>query len=142
MDSAQCVFCRIVADPQASSRVWEDGRVLAFMDQRQANPGHVLVVPKAHCADIYSLQAADEAALMGAMARVSRSVRDAFEPHGMNIWQSNGVAAGQEIMHLHFHIHPRWEGDGLGGVYKEKPATPPEDELEAMARLIRQRLGG
>ena len=140
MDESRCVFCRIAADPRASIRVWEDAGVLAFMDQRQANPGHVLVIPKEHCPDIYSLPAGGEAALMGAMARVARAVRDAFEPHGMNIWQSNGAAAGQEIFHLHFHIHPRWEGDGLGGVYKVKPPTPPEDELEAMARRIRKEL--
>jgi histidine triad (HIT) family protein len=136
-----CVFCDIVARKLDACRVWENEIILAFMDQRQANPGHVLIIPKVHCPDIYTLPPASETALMRGILLVSRAVRDAFVPDGMNIWQSNGRAAGQEVMHLHFHVHPRWEGDSLGGVYRQKPATPKAEELEAMACRIRERLG-
>jgi histidine triad (HIT) family protein len=67
-------------------------------------------------------------------------VRDAFGPDGINIWQSNGEAAGQEVFHLHLHVLPRRLNDGLLRFYPSRPGYPSRAELDDQAALIRERL--
>lgn len=106
------------------------------MDLRQMSPGHVLVIPKAHVPDIFLFDDATGAALMRTVVRVARPVRDTLRPDGMNIWQSNGEAAGQEVPHAHFHVLPRAAADGMLRVYPRRPDYPPRAELEALAKTI------
>jgi histidine triad (HIT) family protein len=138
---SSCIFCRIVARDEAASVVLDSERVLAFMDLRQFHAGHVLVVPKEHLANIYELQdVALGAELMSVIGQVSRAVRDVVEPEGMNIWQSTGEAAGQEVPHLHFHVLPRFRDDGLLRVYPSKPGYPPREELDLLATRLNDAL--
>ena len=134
MDS--CIFCDIVVGRIDSARVCEDEVILAFMDQRQAHPGHVLVIPKDHYPDIYSLPADSGSALMGCVIRVCRAVRQTFEAPGLNIWQSNGECAGQEVSHVHFHVHPRYPDDGVLKGYSVTPGVTPLSTLEEYASQI------
>ncbi len=137
---SDCVFCEIVAGRRPSSVVLENETVLAFVDGRQAVEGHVLVIPKSHCPDIYALSDEDGAAVMAALTRVARAVRDALEPPGMSLWQSNGEAAFQEVPHVHFHVHPRLRDDGLLRVYPRRLDEMPTDARDALARRIRSHL--
>ena len=73
-----CVFCDIITGKIETARVHEDELTLSFMDQRQGNPGHVLVVPKEHYPDIYSLPEEAGAAVMLSVIHMSRAVREAF----------------------------------------------------------------
>jgi histidine triad (HIT) family protein len=131
-----CIFCRIVAGEADASIVLEDALTMAFMDLRQVNPGHTLVVPKRHLRDIYALDDATGAAVIATVARVARAVRAAFAPDGVNIMQSNGEAAGQEVFHLHVHVLPRVRGDGLLRVYGASPGSAGRAELDARAALL------
>lgn len=135
-----CIFCDIISGRREAVTVHEDEQTCCFMDLRQGNPGHVLVVPRMHCEDIYSLPEADGEAVMRSVIRVSRAVRDAFQFPGLNIWQSNGECAGQEVYHVHFHVHPRQPDDGLLKAYQRKPATPPVETLQDYAQAIRSAL--
>ena len=132
-----CVFCNIIAGDIEAVRVHEDKQTLSFMDQRQGNPGHVLVVPKEHHPDIYSLPETTGAAVMRSVILMSRAVRSAFDCPGLNIWQSNGECAGQEVFHIHFHVHPRKPDDGLLKAYQRRPDTPPPETLREYADQIR-----
>lgn len=132
-----CIFCQIIAGNVEASRVYEDEYTIAFMDRRQPNPGHVLVVPKRHIETIYDLDDDTSAQLSRAVVKVSRAVRSALSPPGLNIWQSNGEVAGQEIFHVHFHIFPRYKDDGCFKIYSCNPPTPPRSELDAIANQIR-----
>ena len=141
MDVA-CPFCAIASGAAPASVILDDGKVLAFMDWRQAVPGHVLVIPRQHVPDIYALADDEAAAVMQAAVRVARALRAASDPPGLNLWQSNGEAGGQEVFHFHLHVHPRQVDDGLLRVYPN--GVPPQsdaDELAAIARAIRARLG-
>jgi histidine triad (HIT) family protein len=141
MDVA-CPFCAIVSGVAPASVILDEAKVLAFMDWRQAVPGHVLVIPRRHVPDIYALADDEAAAVMQAAVRVARALRIAYEPPGLNLWQSNGEAGGQEVFHFHLHVHPRRVDDGLLRVYPG--GVPPQsdaDELAAIARAIRARLG-
>ena len=129
-----CVFCRIVAREAEASIVYEDEWTMAFMDLGQFHPGHTLVVSKAHIADLFSLDEATGAAMMAAISRVARAVRDAFGPDGINIWQSNG-APWQEVFHLHVHVLPRWRDDGLLQ-FRPPRSRPDRLELDTQAAKI------
>lgn len=128
------IFARIVRGEIPSARIYEDQTTLAFMDAFPQTRGHCLVIHKFASArnllDV-DLQALNE--VMATVQRVARGVRKAMSPDGITVTQFNGAPAGQTIFHLHFHILPRWEGQGLAG-HGRGQATP--DELAAMAKAI------
>ena len=88
----------------------EDEQTLAFMDLGQVNPGHVLVAVKKHAENLYALDDAQAGAVLRAAARVARAIRDAFQPEGLSVYQANGSAAGQTVLHYHVHLVPRHDG--------------------------------
>jgi len=133
-----CVFCRIVAKQIPATVVHEDEHTLAFMDIGQVNPGHVLVAVKMHAENIFALDDTQAAAVFRAAARVSRAIRDAFGPHGLSVYQANGKAAGQTVLHLHVHLVPRHEGDGMELTWPVK--NPPREKLAEYAEKIKAKL--
>lgn len=132
-----CIFCAIVAGTVPASIVHEDEHTLAFMDLRQFHPGHTLVIPRRHLADVRELDESTGTHLMASLSRVTRAVSTAFPGAGTSVWHSIGPAAFQEVPHLHFHIHPRFPEDGLLRVYPAAPSTPDRPTLEEYAASIR-----
>ena len=137
---ADCVFCKIMAKQIPATVVHEDEDTLAFMDIGQVNPGHVLVALKKHAENIFALDEAQAAAVFRTAARVARAIRGAFEPQGLSVYQANGAAAGQTVLHLHIHLVPRYEGDGMALTWPVK--NPPREQLEEHAARIRGMLSG
>jgi histidine triad (HIT) family protein len=132
-----CIFCAIVQGRALAETIFEDEETLAFMDINPANPGHTLVIPKRHVRDVYELDEETAAAVMKATVKVTRAIKRALQPNGMNLVQSNERAGGQDVFHFHMHIIPRWYGDGL------RLARPPEVRRtmsieEAAARIRRE----
>jgi histidine triad (HIT) family protein len=136
---SNCVFCRIVAKEIPATVVHEDEHTLAFMDIGQVNPGHVLVALKKHAENIFALDDAQAAAVFRAAAKVARAIHGAFEPQGLSVYQANGAAAGQTVFHLHIHLVPRYEGDGMALTWPVK--NPPREKLAEYAQKIRAKLG-
>ncbi len=117
-----CVFCLIIRGELDSATIYEDESTLAFLDLRQSNEGHVLVVPRRHFEQIYDLDDDSACALAGTVGKVARAVRRVYSPDGLSIWQSNGPAAYQEVPHVHWHIFPRYTDDGHLVVYPKELA--------------------
>ncbi len=115
--ASDCVFCRIIQGELDSATIYEDDSTLAFLDLRQSNEGHVLVVPKRHFEQIYDLDEESASALAISVCKVARAVRRVYAPEGLSIWQSNGPAAFQEVPHVHWHVFPRYTDDGHLVVY-------------------------
>jgi len=113
----ECVLCEIMAGRAAGDIVYQDDLTVAFIDPRQHNPGHVLVVPRTHINDIRELDPHTGAGLMDTLIKITRAVTQAFPSEGMSLWHSIGPAAFQEVPHMHMHVHPRRLGDGLLRVY-------------------------
>jgi histidine triad (HIT) family protein len=130
----ECIFCSIVAGAAPSWVVDQDDVAVAFLDISQATPGHTLVVPRRHAPDIWSLSADEAASVMRSVHRVAGRLRDTLQLAGMNITQSNGAAAGQEVFHYHVHLVPRYGGDVLAPPWRSGSAAP--DELAAVHRRI------
>jgi histidine triad (HIT) family protein len=136
-----CPFCAIVAGQLEATVVAQTASAVAFLDLRQAVPGHVLVVPRQHVENIYAIDPVIAGEVMQLGVRIAHALRVAFDPPGLNLWQSNGQAAGQEVAHFHLHVQPRRVADGLLRVYPHGlPAPASRDVLEQMAERIRSSL--
>ena len=139
-DNLSCAFCDIVAGRLAASVVHEDDLTMAFVDLRQFHPGHTLVIPREHFADVRELDPTTGAALMQTLVRVTRALAAAFPNEGLSIWHSIGEAAFQEVPHLHIHIHPRFKRDDVLRVYPRSPATPDRQTRDSYAANLRKYL--
>ena len=133
-----CVFCEIVDGTRAASVVYANELTVSFIDARQFHPGHTLVVPRKHVADVRDLDETTGAAVMATVVRVARAVDAAFSSDGMSLWHSMGPAAFQEVPHL--HIHPRQTGDGVLRVYPSRPPISDRATRDAYAAKIRAAL--
>jgi histidine triad (HIT) family protein len=107
------IFARILRGEIPSHRVYEDDRVVAFMDVMPQGAGHTLVVPKAASRNILDADPATFGPLMAAVQKVARAVKAAFAADGITILQYNEAAGGQSVFHLHFHVIPRFDGEPL-----------------------------
>lgn len=108
----ECIFCKIAAGDIPSYTLYEDDTIKAFLDVFPVTKGHTVVIPKKHIADFGVLES-DDADFLKLLPQLINGVKRMTGADGVNVWQNNGKAAGQEIPHLHFHIVPRFEGDGL-----------------------------
>lgn len=130
-----CLFCKIIAKEIPSVGVYEDDQVYAFLDIHPVQPGHVLVVPKMHSEALHDASPSALQGLSLAIQRVGRAVMDGLGVKGFNLQQNNGTVAGQVIPHLHFHIIPRRENDGLhlwsGKAYAEREAEGIADKIKS-----------
>lgn len=108
-----CIFCKIAAGEIPSAKIFEDAKLLVFLDLNPLAKGHALVVPKIHAATLLDLPAGFGDAALAAMARTGRAQMQALGAQGFNCLQNNFSAAGQEVMHLHWHVIPRFSGDAL-----------------------------
>lgn len=128
-----CIFCDIVDEEKPAHRIYEDEQTLAFLDIEPANLGHVLVIPTTHRETLTDM----EASLVGGVFQTARRIAAALEatwnPDGVNIVQSNGAAAGQEIAHAHVHVIPRYEDDGVTLHWTAADATDASDQEVAAA---------
>lgn len=108
-----CVFCKLASGEIPRTAIFEDADTVAFLSTGPINPGHTLLIPKKHFANIYELSD-DVAAKLGVnLKKLSKSIKDAMKANGINIMMNNDRAAGQAVFHAHFHIIPRFSGDGL-----------------------------
>jgi histidine triad (HIT) family protein len=108
-----CVFCAIVAGEAPAHVVYEDADTIAFMDINPATDGHLLVIPRTHAPDLWSLPEDEGVAVFRSVRRVAHAMRDGLRPDGLNVLQSNGRAALQTVFHYHVHLIPRYHGDGI-----------------------------
>lgn len=120
--------------------MYEDQDSIAFLDYYPLNPGHTLVVPKKHYPTMFEMPVDEVGRLFVTVARVMKAVRSASEADGINIGQSNGVAASQEVPHMHVHVIPRFNHDSAGGLTFPERKRMSQAERERIAGRIRKAL--
>jgi histidine triad (HIT) family protein len=136
---ANCVFCRIVAGMEPASMVHQDEVAVAFMDIRPATPGHLLVVPRYHCSSFTDLDPGNAAHLMRIAEPQDAALRaSGLRCQGVNLFLADGEAAGQDVFHVHLHLIPRFEGDGMR--ITAQWTSPSRAELDETAAGIRSAL--
>jgi histidine triad (HIT) family protein len=134
MAQADCVFCKIVAGQVPSAKVYEDDACIAFLDIGPLADAHLLLVPRAHYEWISDMPAEQVAAVAGRIPQLARAVMKVSRAEGFNVLQNNGKASGQAVPHVHFHIIPRREGDGLG--YRWNAGRYPAGKLEELQQAV------
>ena len=137
-----CIFCDIVAGAAPASIVHRDDLCIAIMDIHQPTLGKLLVIPNAHASDLADLPPETGAQ----MFRVAQSLaaalrRSGLRCEGVNLFLSDGRAAGQDVFHAHLHVLPRYAGDGIRLRFGEAHAIYPDrSELDRLAEQIRHAL--
>ena len=114
MSPSDCIFCRIVSGEISSTRIWETPEFLAILDVAPLSPGHTLVVPKCHYESMVDVPPELLGRMIQPFPRLAKAIMLATGATGLNVLQNTGVSSGQAVFHLHFHIIPRRQGDGLG----------------------------
>jgi len=109
------IFGKIIRGEIPCHRVYEDEQVLAFLDVNPIARGHTLVIPKEAVVTLDQLSDDSAAAIGRVLPRIARAVLAATGARAYNVLQNNGTMAHQAVMHVHFHIIPKWDdGSGLG----------------------------
>jgi len=106
-----CVFCKIVKGEIPCYEVYQDERVLAFLDINPVSYGHTLIIPKRHGANIWEVAEEDLKAVISAAKKLAEVIRKAFNPSGIAFLQLNGRGVNQVVMHYHLHLIPRRDQD-------------------------------
>jgi histidine triad (HIT) family protein len=132
------VFEKLLSGEWPSAKVYEDEHVFAFMDAGQVNDGHVIVATKRAVETLMDCSEAEAEALMRAARRIAIAVQAEFAPAGITVLQANKPAGWQTVPHLHLHVLPRHEGDGVGLVWPRK--EPGIERLRELAGRLTPRL--
>jgi histidine triad (HIT) family protein len=133
---AETVFSKILRGEIPSHKVYEDERVLAFLDVNPLSNGHVLVIPKEPAVTLDELSDDSAAALGRVLPRLCRAVQRVTGVAAYNVLQNNGTGAHQAVMHVHFHIIPKTsseEGLGIGWKPKKLGASEGAELAQAIA---------
>jgi histidine triad (HIT) family protein len=126
MADPDCIFCKIVAGELPATIIDEDERTISFMDIAPATRGHALVIPRAHSADLLSVEEPDLRAVAVASKRLAERVKERLGADGVNLVNSCGAVAWQTVFHFHVHVIPRYEGDPLRLPWVPAPGDPTE----------------
>jgi histidine triad (HIT) family protein len=112
-----CEFCAIIRGESDAEVLFEAESWIAFFPLNPATPGHTLVIPKEHVADLWQASPSLADDLMGAVLKVGHAIRDGLQPDGLNLITSAGKTAEQTVFHLHLHVVPRWRHDNFGSIW-------------------------
>lgn len=134
-----CIFCKIIKGEIPCAKVYEDKFTLAFLDINPATPrgGHVLILPKKHYELITDLPEEEFSHLCKTIKKISSALLKYGE--GLNIIQNNKKVAGQIIPHVHFHLIPRFDKDGVILNYW-KTHKYSDNELKSVSEKIKNLL--
>jgi histidine triad (HIT) family protein len=113
----ECLFCKIIAKEVPCYKVFEDENVLAFLDIHPCAKGHTVVIPKKHFDVLENMDGNTFQQIMVGVRESLAKIQNVLKPDATNIGINNGKAAGQAVGHVHWHILPRWEGDGGGSMH-------------------------
>ncbi|MBI2099128.1 HIT family protein [Candidatus Uhrbacteria bacterium] len=132
---SDCLFCKIIAGEIPAHKVYEDDKVFAFLDIHPVNPGHALVIAKNHAGNLEESKTEDVCAIMAVIHKLAPKILKAVGAEAFNLGLNNGRDAGQIVPHLHFHIMPRFPGDGHALWHGQ---SAEKDELAEIAKKIRK----
>lgn len=131
-----CVFCKIINGEIPSAKVYEDTDFLAILDINPVSKGHVLVLPKKHCENLFDMDDELLSKTLKVLQKVGKALKKTLNVDGINLIQNNGKDAGQIIFHSHFHLIPRTSDDDIkiGMIHKKYE----DNELNKYAELIKK----
>lgn len=135
----ETIFSKVIRGEIPCHKVYEDEKVLAFLDIGPLSRGHVLLIPKEPVRELHQLSDASAEAIGRVLPRLCRAVMATTGASAYNVLQNNGVLAHQAVMHVHFHIIPKYSNnDGL--VLEWEPKSLEKADADALAASIAKEL--
>ncbi|MDD6845403.1 MAG: HIT family protein [Lachnospira sp.] len=138
MKKDDCIFCKLANGIIPTNSLYEDDVVKVIFDAGPASSGHVLILPKEHFDNVYSLDDDTAAHIFQVAVKVAKALKEGLNLEGLNIVQNNGEIAGQTVFHFHMHIIPRYKGDTVNVGWK--PGEVTDEEIEKIKSLVCPRL--
>jgi len=136
-----CGFCEYLAGTRSCAFVRRTDTVASFVNLRQYERGALLVVPARHASTVLDLDSDIVGLIHAEAALLGRALVRAFGATGLNIFQNNGVDAGQHVGHFHVHVVPRYPGSDSTKIYLQDNFEPaPMSELQIVASTVRSAL--
>ena len=136
----ETIFSKIISGKIPCHKIYEDDRLIAFLDIGPLSPGHALVVPKEPAVFLHQLSDESAAAIGRVLPKLCRAVLAATGAIAYNVLQNNGPLAHQAVEHVHFHIIPKFsEQVGLGIGWNSGELDPAEGAklAEAIAQELK-----
>lgn len=118
MKKDDCIFCKLANGIIPTNSLYEDDSLKVIFDAGPASKGHVLILPKEHFDNVYSLDDDTAAHVFQTAVKVAGALKDGLNLEGLNIVQNNGEIAGQTVFHFHMHLIPRYKGDTVNVGWK------------------------
>jgi histidine triad (HIT) family protein len=116
-----CIFCKIIKGEAKSWMVYEDERVYAFLDIHPVSEYHTLVISRTHYENFFDVPEQELQEVMRAVRRLARLYAERLGITNVQIINSSGREAQQDVFHFHVHIVPRRLGDGQNIRWKTHP---------------------
>jgi histidine triad (HIT) family protein len=137
VQAEDCPFCQLLSGESPAYRIDEDEYTFAFLDQRPINPGHLLVIPKQHAPDFFTLDDLSYGALMRSVKRLAAALDVVTRPKKVGV-----VIAGFDVPHTHVHLIPMHAyHDITSQAYSDPDRIPPTDtQQQEMAARLRQEI--
>ncbi len=137
-----CPFCDWLSGNETeykrnSDIVYEDTETVAFIAPKwwANNPGHVIVIPRAHHENLYSVPEVAYVAVQKTVRKVAVGIRDTYDCTGTSTRQHNEPDGNQDVWHLHVHVFPRYLNDELYRSHENKRFVSPDERLPFAKRL-------
>ena len=108
-----CIFCKIIKGEIPSYKLYEDNYTYVFMDIANDIDGHILVIPKKHVTNVLDCDEETLHHVTDTVKKISNLLVNKCGYDGVNILNASGECAGQTVFHLHFHIIPKKNNDGI-----------------------------
>ncbi len=124
-----CPICQISAGTIPAWIVYRDPEVVCFLPKEIEVYGHTVIAPIQHCQDIYAAESNSLGAMMGAARMLARHYREQIGASGVNLLHASGASAQQTVNHIHIHLIPRFDGDGVDAWPSFSGANVDKDEL-------------
>ena len=102
------IFDKIISREVSADIVYEDESVLAFLDIHPIRKGHTLIIPKKKCSDIFDAEPETLGHMMKVAQKIAHALKETVGAKGVNIHMNNGHEAGQDVLHAHLHVIPRF----------------------------------
>ena len=138
MKKDDCIFCKLANGVIPTNSLYENDVVKVIFDAGPASSGHVLILPKEHFDNVYSLDDDTAAHIFQVAVKVAKALKEGLDLEGLNIVQNNGEIAGQTVFHFHMHIIPRYKGDTVNVGWK--PGEVTDEEIEKIKSLVCPRI--
>lgn len=133
-----CPFCEYIAGNAACAFVSRGAAVSSFLNRAQYERGALLVVSNEHVGSLLEATEAMISAVYVEAQRMGHLLVDRLGATGVNVFQNNGVAAGQTVSHFHVHVVPRYPSSDAGRRFREADFEPTAiDELRRLAEHLR-----